>query len=351
MLQTDLQRCAVNRRPRRQALPSADEPLRAVDETPGAGSSTLGTVREAIETTAMHPQVKIALAMLLLIGGAVGAFVFRKPVPATSTTDAPLIADRAARANLPETPLEEPAVEPHLVGRIDSLDAADTAPGAGPWHADTASGDSHAGGLATDDTMPGSEDMPSSAPWRQSQQSGVPRHRVSARSDLAEAGANRPLPRTHRIVDGDTLSGLAARYLGRADRFGEIYEANRDVLRSPDVLPLGALLKIPSAEEPPPIQVGPMVPISRESAPSAASAGPNAGASNSKPAPLGSLTSQLSGASQSRVYRVREGDTLAAIARKFFGDAQKHAAILAANRDQLADAVGLRPGMVLVIPE
>jgi nucleoid-associated protein YgaU len=157
------------------------------------------------------------------------------------------------------------------------------------------------------------------------------------------------LPRTHRIVDGDTLSGLATRYLGRADRFGEIYEANRDVLRSPDVLPLGEILKIPSAEEPPPIRVGPMVPISREPAPPAPDSNA-AGASSDKPPPLGSLTSQKSGAA-SRIYRVQEGDTLAAIARKYFGDAQKHVAILAANRDQLTDAAALRPGMVLIIPE
>jgi hypothetical protein len=53
-------------------------------------------------------------------------------------------------------------------------------------------------------------------------------------------------PRTHRIVDGDTLSKLASHYLGRADRFLEIFELNRDVLASPDLLPIGSTLKIPS---------------------------------------------------------------------------------------------------------
>jgi phage tail protein X len=51
----------------------------------------------------------------------------------------------------------------------------------------------------------------------------------------------------HVVVDGDTLSNLAARYLGRADAYLEIYECNRDVLASPDLLPIGAVLKIPSA--------------------------------------------------------------------------------------------------------
>lgn len=49
----------------------------------------------------------------------------------------------------------------------------------------------------------------------------------------------------HKVVDGDTLSKLASEYLGRADRYLEIYELNRDVLSNPDLLPIGATLKIP----------------------------------------------------------------------------------------------------------
>jgi nucleoid-associated protein YgaU len=52
----------------------------------------------------------------------------------------------------------------------------------------------------------------------------------------------------HRIVDGDTLALLAQRYLGSADRQGEIFEANRGVLSNPDLLPIGAVLKIPAPE-------------------------------------------------------------------------------------------------------
>lgn len=53
-------------------------------------------------------------------------------------------------------------------------------------------------------------------------------------------------PRTHKIVDGDTLASLAERYLGSASRAGEIFQANRDVLMDPQLLPIGAELKIPS---------------------------------------------------------------------------------------------------------
>jgi len=52
---------------------------------------------------------------------------------------------------------------------------------------------------------------------------------------------------THKVVDGDTLEVLAERYLGSPDRCLEIYEANRDVLPSPQLLPIGAELKIPSS--------------------------------------------------------------------------------------------------------
>ena len=58
------------------------------------------------------------------------------------------------------------------------------------------------------------------------------------------------LPQTHTIVDGDTLDGLAEQYLGSADRYAEIYEANRDVLPSPQLLPIGVELKIPPRNNP-----------------------------------------------------------------------------------------------------
>ncbi len=49
----------------------------------------------------------------------------------------------------------------------------------------------------------------------------------------------------HTIVDGDTLAQLAIQYLGEADRYLEIFELNRDILSSPDLLPIGTVIKIP----------------------------------------------------------------------------------------------------------
>ncbi len=52
-------------------------------------------------------------------------------------------------------------------------------------------------------------------------------------------------PRRHKIVDGDTLLELAEKYLGDRDRYLEIYQANRDTLPSPEVLPIGIEITIP----------------------------------------------------------------------------------------------------------
>ena len=54
-----------------------------------------------------------------------------------------------------------------------------------------------------------------------------------------------PSGRTHVVVDGDSLAGLAERYLDDAALDDEIYRLNRDVLASPDLLPIGVELRIP----------------------------------------------------------------------------------------------------------
>jgi hypothetical protein len=52
-------------------------------------------------------------------------------------------------------------------------------------------------------------------------------------------------PRTHIVADGDSLERLASLYLSDPQRSREIYELNRQVLSAPDLLPIGAELKIP----------------------------------------------------------------------------------------------------------
>jgi nucleoid-associated protein YgaU len=69
---------------------------------------------------------------------------------------------------------------------------------------------------------------------------------ASTPPSVTDPAADLPVtPATHRVQDGDTLTRLAVQYLGRADRYLEIFEYNRDVLSNPDLLPIGATIRIP----------------------------------------------------------------------------------------------------------
>lgn len=78
---------------------------------------------------------------------------------------------------------------------------------------------------------------------------------TAPKSDANQPGApSRTTPmvakgRQHVIQAGDTLSTLAIHYLGSSARFREIYEANRDVLRSPDDLREGTTIAIPDQQQ------------------------------------------------------------------------------------------------------
>lgn len=53
---------------------------------------------------------------------------------------------------------------------------------------------------------------------------------------------------THQIRKGDTLEKIATDYLGTSQRAEEIYELNKHLLASPDLLPLGKILKVPAID-------------------------------------------------------------------------------------------------------
>src|SRR5512136_244373 len=51
--------------------------------------------------------------------------------------------------------------------------------------------------------------------------------------------------RWHIVVSGDTLSGLAKKYYGKASLYMKIFEANKDQLTNPDLIKVGQKLRIP----------------------------------------------------------------------------------------------------------
>jgi len=53
------------------------------------------------------------------------------------------------------------------------------------------------------------------------------------------------VPRTHTVQSGDTLSTISARYYGTPSRWIDIYQANRDRLRSENALKVGQAIRIP----------------------------------------------------------------------------------------------------------
>jgi nucleoid-associated protein YgaU len=57
-----------------------------------------------------------------------------------------------------------------------------------------------------------------------------------------------------------------------------------------------------------------------------------------------------SGASSSRTYTVKSGDTLSKIAKEHLGDAGSYMKIFDANKDQLSDPDKIKPGQVLKLP-
>lgn len=52
-------------------------------------------------------------------------------------------------------------------------------------------------------------------------------------------------PRTYTVVAGDSLSKIARKLLGQASRWPEIHSLNKDVIKNPDLIRPGQVLKIP----------------------------------------------------------------------------------------------------------
>jgi nucleoid-associated protein YgaU len=55
-----------------------------------------------------------------------------------------------------------------------------------------------------------------------------------------------PAYRTYVVAKGDNLSKIAKREYGRAEDWPKIYEANKDVIKNPDLIYPGQSLKIPN---------------------------------------------------------------------------------------------------------
>ncbi len=205
-------------------------------------------------------------------------------------------AAKVARANPPRTPAAEPAAQ--------ARPKAAAAP------------------------APANNATPAAPEYRAPQQPSPHREKSGPVTSLTQ-----PVPggsagvRTYTIKDYDTLSEIAAREMGQASSWPELYDANQKVLRDPDHLPVGQVIRIPDARA--------------QLAASPAAAAAPAAAPAKRPAHTG------------RTYEVREGDTLTAIARECYHKESRALirAIFEANRDQLISEHDLREGMILRLPD
>jgi nucleoid-associated protein YgaU len=70
---------------------------------------------------------------------------------------------------------------------------------------------------------------------------------VSGSSTTAPAPAGEVATRTYTVVKGDSLSKIAKRVYGDGRRWKELFEANKDTIKNPDLIFPGQVLKIPGA--------------------------------------------------------------------------------------------------------
>lgn len=111
-----------------------------------------------------------------------------------------------------------------------------------------------------------------------------------------------PAPKAvhHTVASGDTLSLLAQRYYGVMRMYDTIFEANQPMLKHPDEIYPGQVLRIPPAAPP--------------------------------------------------THTVAKGETLGTIADHWYGDAKRYQQIFEANRGTLSNPDTIEVGQRLTIP-
>ena len=108
----------------------------------------------------------------------------------------------------------------------------------------------------------------------------------------------------HEVATGETLSAIAKAFYGDANKYMVIFEANRNILNHPDEIFPGQTLNIPA----------------------------------------------LGAGGGAQYHVVARGETLSAIAKRYYGNANKYTTIFEANRDVLDNPDNIFPGQKLRIP-
>lgn len=123
---------------------------------------------------------------------------------------------------------------------------------------------------------------------------------ITAVDDRIEVVIVEPPAVFHTVVKGDTLSKIAGAHYGVMRMYDVIFEANTPMLRHPDEIFPGQVLRLPPVEAP--------------------------------------------------THTVAKGETLGVIAKHWYGDAQRYKDIFAANQGTLTSPDHIQVGQQLVIP-
>lgn len=227
----------------------------------------------------MHPDKKVGLALGILLIGITGAFFFRNEAPSDESpagqlTSAESLDRRIDRSGIaPYAAADQSAHDETALADVPEVAVSDIVPEipeAGlfreteslPEPLRAESDTDVLAPLPRPDALTGQPEFQTGRPERngsRSLSSDAPRHegsvsdvvsvKAGATPDSKSAGTTvRPTAtpqRIHEVVPGDNLSTLAQRYLGSQSKYLKLYEANRDVLKSPDDLRIGMKLKIP----------------------------------------------------------------------------------------------------------
>ena len=181
----------------------------------------------------MRRQGKLVSAVAILALGGAAAFCFRKP-PSGDALPGPALTP-LVRHGEAGSPFNSDAAAP-----VPAAAAATGAP-VPVESSNTAPQTSNSPPLVS---LMRLEEQPSNVPELSQEYPDFSRQAI-----VPVAGSEPDRPKTHRIVDGDTLAALAERYLGSASRAPELFEANRRLLQDPELLPIGAELTIPSSAD------------------------------------------------------------------------------------------------------
>jgi LysM repeat protein len=186
--------------------PEATPVAEATPETPAPGAAPdSGTV----EVAAAEPQPEAP-----------------QPPPTATPAPTPAVEAPPAEAPAPE-PVETAAADPVVV---DTTPAPDPAPEAAPVAAETPVPDT-----ATPAPVP--EVAAADAP--------APAAEPVASAEVAPAPAPRPAAQVITVQPGFTLWGIAQDMMGQGEMYVQVYEANKDQIRDPDLIYPGQVFTLP----------------------------------------------------------------------------------------------------------